>query len=122
MNFKRYCALSVLSCALGALSGCAVTYEGKYAFNDGWRQAQVVQVGHASTLPQSAVMRDCRSAATAEQLAVGTFALLSYEDYGRKRRRIVPIPAHFHIKAGDAVYVKLRSCAGDVALRTAPQR
>jgi hypothetical protein len=96
------------------LSGCATIYEGRYAFNDSWRKAQVEEVGAASTLP-GAVPSDCRTTATTEQLATGTFALLSYADFGHLRRRIVVLPAHARFEAGDAVYVKLRSCSGDVA-------
>jgi hypothetical protein len=115
MTFKRGCALSALACVLGVLSGCVTIYEGKYAFNDGWRMARVEEVGTASTI-RGAALSDCRSTATTEQLATGTFALLSYVDFGHLRRRIAVLPAH-------AAYVKLRSCSGDVARSsTSPHR
>jgi hypothetical protein len=117
MTFKRCCVLSALACALGVLSGCATIYEGRYAFNAGWRKAQVEEVGTASTL-RGAALSDCRSTATTEQLATGTFGLLSYADFGHLRRRIVALPAHTRFEVGDAAYVKLRSCSGDVARQT----
>ncbi|WP_159273345.1 hypothetical protein [Variovorax boronicumulans] len=113
MTFKRCRALSALVCALGVLSGCATIYEGKYAFNDGWRKARVEEVGTASALRGTA-LSDCRNTATPEQLETGSFALLSYADFGHLRRRIVALPAHTRFEAGDATYVKLRSCSGDV--------
>ncbi|MGJ7499409.1 hypothetical protein ACSFBF_03525 [Variovorax sp. ZT5P49] len=114
MTFRRCCVLGALACVLSVLSGCATIYEGRYAFNDGWRKARVEEVGTASTL-RGAAPSDCRSTATTEQLTTGTFALLSYADLGHLRRRIVALPARTRFEAGDAVYVKLRSCSGDVA-------
>lgn len=121
MNFKRCCVLCALACVLGVLSGCATIYEGRYAFSDGWRKAQVEEVGMASTLRGSA-LSDCRSTATTEQLATGTFALLAYADFGHLKRRIVALPSHTRFEAGDAAYVKLRSCSGDVVLQTTSHR
>jgi hypothetical protein len=110
-----------LALLLGVLSGCATIYEGRYAFSDGWRKARVEEVGTASAL-RAVALSDCRRTATAEQLATGTFAFLSYADFGHLRRRIVALPDHTRFEAGDAVYVKLRSCSGDVAHQNAPNR
>lgn len=111
MTFKRCCVLSALACVLGVLSGCATIYEGRYAFNDGWRKAQVEEVGTASTL-RGAAPSDCHNRATGDRnicIAV---------DFDHLRRRIVALPAHTRFEAGDAAYVKLRNCFGDVV----PQR
>jgi hypothetical protein len=113
-------AAAALICAAVA-GGCATVYEGKYPFHDGWRKARVEEVGAASALTQTS-LNDCRSSATAEQLAARTFALLSYVDFNHRRTRIVPLPPGVNIRAGDPVYVKLRSCAGDVAPQTARVR
>jgi hypothetical protein len=118
MNSQRRsprAAAAALICA--SFAGCVTVYEGKYPFNDGWRKARVEEVGAASALSRSS-LNDCRSSATAEQLAMRTYALLSYVDFNHRRTRIVPLPPDANFRAGDPVYVKLRSCAGDVAPRT----
>jgi hypothetical protein len=115
MNTQRRRAMGAAAGLLGvALAGCATVYEGKYPFSDGWRKARVEEIGAASALTQSS-LNDCRSSATAEQKAAGIYALLSYADFGHRRTRIVALPPGVNFKAGAPVYVKLRSCAGDVA-------
>jgi len=98
--------------------GCATVYEGRYAFNDGWRKATVEEVDSAARL-QGTALSDCRRDASAVQLLSGQFALVSYADFGHLRRRIVTLPPHPRFHAGDTVYIRFRSCSGDVAPRAA---
>lgn len=124
MMFGCICRRSPVLLALGLaaiVSGCATVYEGRYAFNDGWRKATVEEVGPAAQL-QGTALSDCRRNASAAQLQSGQFALVSYANFGHLRRRIVALPAHTRFEAGDAAYVKWRSCSGDVALRAPSQR
>lgn len=115
MNTQRRRAMGAAVGLIGAaLAGCATVYEGKYPFSDGWRKARVEEVGAASALTQSS-LNDCRSSATPEQKAEGVYALLSYADFGHRRTRIVALPPEARFEKGAPVYVKLRSCAGDVA-------
>lgn len=50
-----------------AFTGCALVYEGKYDWYEGWREAEVLKVGNAAEMgkPQ---FSDCRKDATPEQL------------------------------------------------------
>jgi len=115
MNTQRRRAMGAAVGLIGAmLAGCATVYEGKYPFSEGWRKARVEEIGAASALTQSS-LNDCRSSATAEQLATRTYALLSYVDFNHRRTRVVALPPGASFKTGALVYVKLRSCAGDVA-------
>lgn len=115
MNTQRRRAMGAAVGLIGAaLAGCATVYEGKYSFSDGWRKAKVEDIGAASALTRSS-LSDCRSSASAEQKAIGVYALLSYADFGHRRTRIVALPPDARFEKGGAVYVKLRSCAGDVA-------
>lgn len=55
MMFGCICRRSPVLLALGLaaiVSGCATVYEGRYAFNDGWRKAtvEVFTIGHCITL------------------------------------------------------------------------
>jgi hypothetical protein len=119
MNTQRRRAMGAAVGLIGAmLAGCATVYEGKYPFSDGWRKARVEEIGAASALTQSS-LNDCRSSATAEQLATRTYALLSYVDFNHRRTRIVALPPGANFKTDSLVYVKLRSCAGNVALQIA---
>ncbi|RSZ44088.1 MULTISPECIES: hypothetical protein [unclassified Variovorax] len=116
MNPRRLLLWTSIVLSLGAVSGCATVYEGQFAFNDGWRKAKVEKVGSASTLDAMSAS-DCRGVAPADG-----FALVSYADFGHLRRRIVALPSHTRFEAGDAVYIKLRSCSGDVARQRALSR
>lgn len=122
MNTQRRRAMGAVVGLIGAaLAGCATVYEGKYSFSDGWRKARVEEIGAASGLTKSS-LSDCRNSATPEQKATAVYALLSYADFGRHRTRIVTLPPELRFEKGDPVYVKLRSCAGDVAPQTAAAR
>lgn len=121
INVKPSLMLGALACVLGMLSGCSTVYEGRYAFNEGWRKAQIEEVGTAQGLFGIAAS-DCRNAITSDQFAARLFARLSYADFGHLRRRIVLLPSEPRFRAGDAVYFKLRSCTGDVAFQATSQR
>lgn len=120
MNTQRRRATgAAVGLLFAVLAGCATVYEGRYPFSDGWRKARVEEIGAASALTQFS-LNDCRSSATPEQRATGVYALLSYADFGHRRTRIVTLPPEARFVKGAAVYVKLRSCAGDVAPQIAP--
>lgn len=106
--------------ALGAafLGGCTTLYEGKYDIEQGWREGTVVNVGAASAMTK-AVTGDCRSSASAQQVATGRFATLTYRWMGRTLGRIVLLEPDVGIKAGDPVYVNVLSCATPLARRSA---
>lgn len=121
MNPRRLLLRTFIVLSLGAVSGCAMVYEDQFAFNDGWRKAKVEKVGSASTL-DAVSASDCRDVAPAKWRYADGFALVSYADFGHLRRRIVALPSHTRFETGDAVYIKLRSCSGDVAHQRASSR
>ncbi len=91
------------------LSGCATIYEGKYAFEDGWREAVIQKIGSASEIatPQ---FSDCRENMTQQQLAATRFALVSYRRMGRLQRSVVPLRESDAPITGQAVYVNVADC------------
>ena len=91
------------------LSGCATIYEGKYAFEDGWREAVIQKVGSASEIatPQ---FSDCRENLSPQQLAATRFALVAYQRMGRTQRNVVPLRANDTPTAGHAVYMNVTDC------------
>ncbi len=109
---------SVGASLIAALSatGCALVYEGKYDWYDGWREAQVVQIGSATEIemPQ---FSDCRKQMTPQQLATSRFAVLSYMHMTRKRHRVVPLQLGRAVAVGDQVYMQITSCDGPLVPR-----
>lgn len=101
--------LSGLALAAMILAGCTTVYEGKYDFNDGWREAEVMQVAGAAEIAKPQ-FSDCRDTATAQQLAAGRFAALSYQRMGRKRTHVALVSPGQTFRAGDLVYANVTSC------------
>lgn len=103
--FHRAAMLSVLV----TIAGCASSvYEGKYAWEDGWREAEVVRIAPASELGGRHT-NDCRyghSPAPAQRYAVVSFRTVS-----KRSRAVVPIAADSRLAAGDLVYANVRECA-----------
>ncbi len=98
--------------AAAALSGCASSiYEGKYAWDDGWRRAAVVRVGQASELG-GRHFSDCRYKMMPEQLAsFNRFVVVSFPYMSRQRRGVVPLAANAaEPKPRDLVYANVRLC------------
>ena len=116
MLMRPCAATAVVAGILVVTSGCATVYEGKFAFSDGWRKATVEEVASSTQLSGTAAS-DCREGASISQLRDNRFALVAYAESGHLRRRIVVLPLQPRIQAGNAVYIKLRSCSGEIALR-----
>ena len=91
------------------LSGCATVYEGKYDFNDGWREAEVMEFARASEIKKPQ-FSDCRESAMPKQLSTGQFAVLSYKRMGRKRVHVAPLMPSEAVRPGDLVYVNVTRC------------
>jgi hypothetical protein len=99
-----------------ALSGCATRYEGKYAHEDGWREAVIQKIGGASDIatPQ---FSDCRDNLSAQQLAATRFALVAYRRMGRTQRNVVPLLPNDPSTAGQAVYMNVADCNAPLVAR-----
>lgn len=99
-----------------AAIGCAFAYEGKYDWHQGWREARVVKIGDAAALGGRR-FSDCRYRDVSEQAASGQFVVLSYEDIGHMRHRVVPLHAGEAYRPGDLVYMNLKSCSISLVAR-----
>ena len=92
-----------------AAAACTFASEGKYDWHQGWHEATVVKTGSASEL-DGRYFSDCRYLAESGQLASGQFVVLSYEQMGRTRHRLVPLHAGEAYRPGDLVYMNVNSC------------
>lgn len=113
MNHKR---ASGLGLTVFILAGCTTVYEGKYDFNDGWREAEVMEIAGASEIKKPQ-FSDCRESAMPEQLAAGRFAVLAYKRMGRKRVHVVPLKPGETFRPGDLVYTNVTGCDTPLTLR-----
>lgn len=108
MSESRYRipALATLAC----LAGCAVVYEGKYDWDQGWRIGRVIRSVKGTT-PAPTATADCRHDASPAELARGVYAEVAYQTEGRwLRHRVVPIPQGATIHEGQTVYINVLSC------------
>jgi hypothetical protein len=96
--------------ALGGLAGCALVYEGKYDWDEGWRIGRVIASGAGTTVPPTSA-DDCRKAASPADVARTEYAEVAYQSEGRwLRHRIVPVPQGVALTRGQTVYVNVNSC------------
>ena len=101
-----------LAGALGllALAGCASTpYEGKYAWEEGWRKGEVVAVQTAAEMVRPRFFT-CVRQASAEQLASTKFAVVKYRQMSRSQRRAVPLQPGDTAAVGERVYINAGDC------------
>ena len=109
MNAEAHRRIAAL-CALGFLAGCALVYEGKYDWDQGWRIGRVINAGAGMTVPQTTA-DDCRKDAAPADVARTVYAEVAYQSEGRwLRHRVVPIPEGVTLKDGQTVYLNIYSC------------
>ena len=112
-SMKRIC-ISMTSVAFVLLGGCATVYEGKYAFDAGWRTGWIE---HIELAPESSPSheRDCRRGESGAVPASRTYAEVRYFSGRRQRERWVPISSDTALKIGDPVYANVLHCVSPVA-------
>lgn len=100
------------------LSGCAsAVYEGRYAWEDGWRKGEILQATSVADLERP-TFYECIRAAGGRR-ASGQFATVKYLQMGKARYTAVPISADQVVRPGEKVYVKLGDCSREsLAKRT----
>ena len=112
-----------LGLAVG-LAGCSAFYQDFKATQQGWRTAEVLEVGPASEIHQVG-LTDCRQSVTAQQLAQGRFAAVLHRVAGGGR--YVRHTRHIHIlaiddaspvKAGDVVHANVVRCGLPIEVHT----
>ena len=105
-------SLFVLSC----FGGCALVYENKYDWDEGWREGTVVHLGTGVALPPISP-GDCRENVPDDVVARTRYADVLFKTEARlMRHRIVPIPHGLVIEEGQRVYVNAHSC-GDTIVK-----
>lgn len=105
-----------------ALAGCAsAPYEGKYAWSDGWRKAEVVRVQTAAEMERPR-FHACVRNASPEQLATARFAVVKYREIPRTQQYAVPLQPDAKVAVGDAVYVKAGDCKTPLVERAGAER
>ena len=98
--------------AAASLVGCASNpvYEGGRAWNEGWREGKVEQVGFARELGY-AQSYDCRFRdGSAGREAPGRFAVVGVRIMGRHRHHVVPVDEGTAPRVGDQVLTRLQRC------------
>ena len=111
----RVAALSTL--LIMALAGCTTIYEGKYAYDEGWRVGEIEKVGAPADLGRFvALCQQGVGQSSAPQLFAvvrfdfGTMAD-KYMHSGRKLRHVVvPLPAGSTLRKDTPVYVNIHDC------------
>jgi hypothetical protein len=110
MKAVQQTRLLVAGAAFLALAGCANTpYEGKYAWREGWRKAEVIAVQTAAEMGRPRFYT-CVRRAGAEELATTKFAVVKYRQLSRTQRHAVPLRDGDNVAAGDKVFVKADDC------------
>ena len=113
MNSETSYRIAAL-CALGGLAGCALVYEGKYDWDQGWRVGHVITSGAGMTVPPTSA-DDCRKEASPAEVAHTVYAEVAYQSEGRwLRHRVVPVAQGAAIKDGQTVYLNVHSCGAVV--------
>ncbi len=96
--------------ALSSLAGCAVVYEGKYDWDQGWRVGRIIRLGPGASGIEM-LRDDCRNDTLRADVARTVYAEVAYQNEGRwLRHRVVPVPENVRIHEGDKVYMNLGSC------------
>jgi hypothetical protein len=99
------------------LAGCTTIYEGKYAYDEGWRVGEIEKVGAPADLGRFvALCQQGVGQSSASQLFAvvrfdfGTMAG-KYMHSGRKLRHVVvPLPAGSTLRKDTPVYVNIHDC------------
>ena len=115
----RDMSLKALLTSVILFGGCAVfdhVYEGRYSSLEGWREAEVLEVG--SQLPPRRAVFDCRT----KKGFASRGPLYAYVTYqrapGRRDFQIVSIRADQGLKPGDPVYIKIWDCEAETPRRS----
>lgn len=96
-----------------ALAGCAApVYQGKYAYDDGWRIATVRDIGTGYSLISTAG-RDCREELPPEKVARSEFARVTFTSARVLHNDIVAVAPGKKIEVDDHAFVNMSRCDVD---------
>lgn len=110
-------AIALGMIVLSSITGCASFLREVGDFQQGWRTAEVTEVGKASEI-KARGYTDCRITASEWQLANSRFATLSYRLNRRRHVHIVLVPNDLNISLGDTVYANVERCSTLLEIRS----
>jgi hypothetical protein len=88
--------------------------EGKYAWSECWRKAEVVAVQIAGEMRRPR-FHTCVRNASPEQMSTTKFAIVKYRKVSRTHTLAVPLQPADMVAPGNAVYVKVDDCTTPIA-------
>ena len=101
-----------------ALAGCApLVYESRYAYEQGWREAKVTDVGAGDEMLIAATT-DCRLGMAAGEVVTRTFARVTYSEARNIHSMIVAVAPGDAARPGMTAYVNPGNCARHMHLAT----
>lgn len=116
-NSVKYGFSAVVLLAAGFMSGCANTvYEGRFSWEDGWRQGVVTAVGDGPLFAEKQA-KSCKNAKLATQQSA-RYVTIMYRPVTGRVWITVPAPANASLKSDDLVYVNVLDCSKGVELRS----
>lgn len=104
--------MALLIGSLTLLTACASTGDRDYGYKDGWRRAEVLDLGDAQSA-SLASSQDCR-VELGDKATSKRFALVSYSYGGNpklRHRRTVMVPDDLQVEKGERLYVNIKNCA-----------
>lgn len=108
---------AVVLIASALLSGCATQREsndGRYSWQDGWREGTVIAVGEGSIFTDK-LAKNCRNMPVAQS---ARYATISYRPVTGRIWLTVPIPVDSSLKQNDSVVVNVLDCGKSVERRS----
>ncbi len=94
-----------------SLCGCAPVYmQGKYDYEEGWREGIVSHMVEGEDIEVHATV-DCRSELPPDRMKKTRFALVRFSNARNRLSQIVPLAPSAAIAVGDAVLVKMNDCS-----------
>jgi hypothetical protein len=105
------CLLVMTLILSSLLSSCAAWKYEPYGYREGWRRAQVLEIGRAKTAMQYAI-KDCRAELGGDSHYV-RYAVTSY-GYGSSSKlrinRVVAVPNDLPLEVGEWIYINISDC------------
>jgi hypothetical protein len=93
------------------LCGCAPVYlEGKYSYEEGWREGIVAHMVEGEEINVHAIV-DCRSGLSPDHVRKTRFALVKFNNARNRLSQIVSLAPSAAVAVGDAVLVKMNDCS-----------
>jgi hypothetical protein len=106
--FTLIAASAALAAALG---GCGPVYlQGKYDYEEGWREGVVTRLGEGEEITVHATV-DCRSELSADRMRKTRFALVRFNSGRNQYSQVVALANPAAVAVGDAMLVKMDDCS-----------